>query len=293
MASLAVYSIVVVANALSKKTFVKDTVQVAQVIGKTVPTEQVYIEPNIQIKAKSAFLYDIKTGKTLYQKNPEETLPLASIAKLMTAMVILSDVREQDIVTILAEDIEPEGNTGLIAGDTYTVRDLLHLGIVASSNDAITALARHAGTDFVVNKMNIEASALGMNNASFSSPTGLDIDETHASAYGNTRDVAMLVWAFYKKYPQYFQLTRYPIIEVGAGSDTITAGATDAPILNIPGLMAAKTGYTDLAGGNLVAIVDLEIGHPVIAVVLSSTAQERFSDIKTLVNVARATPQRK
>jgi D-alanyl-D-alanine carboxypeptidase len=62
---------------------------------------------------------------------------------------------------------------------------------------------------------------------------------------------------------------------------------TAEPILEFPGLIGAKTGYTDLAGGNLVVAFDLEIGHPVIAVVLGSTQEGRFTDMRALIEAAR------
>ena len=73
---------------------------------------------------------------------------------------------------------------------------------------------------------------------------------------------------------------------------TLTAAGDRAPLQNIPGFIGAKTGYTDLAGGNLVAVFDIDIGHPLIAVVLGSTEEGRFTDIETLINAAaRATHQ--
>ena len=69
---------------------------------------------------------------------------------------------------------------------------------------------------------------------------------------------------------------------------TITAEATAAPLQDIPGFMGGKTGYTDLAGGNLAAVFDLTIGRPVVAVVLHSTEAGRFADIRTLLAAARA-----
>lgn len=66
-----------------------------------------------------------------------------------------------------------------------------------------------------------------------------------------------------------------------------SAVATALPLSSLPGFVGAKTGYTDLAGGNLVVIFDIEIGHPLVAVVLGSTEQGRFDDIRTLAHAIR------
>jgi D-alanyl-D-alanine carboxypeptidase len=113
----------------------------------------------------------------------------------------------------------------------------------------------------------------------FANPTGLDTSSTTAGAYGSARDMALLVSDFLRQYPVLFSATV---------NETTPMKATAEPILDIPGLIGAKTGYTDLAGGNLVAAFDIEVGHPIVVVVLGSSREGRFTDVRNLIDAARA-----
>ncbi len=286
---LAGVGVVVGGNIIRDHVYAKDSTPVTHV-----PTAITSIpRPNIMLTeadiiGRSAILYDAKTGEVLFEKNADAVFPLASITKLMTALTVLDHADVHAKVVITPDDLIPDGDIGLRVGDQLTFNDLVRLGLIASSNDAMTALANSVSTD-TVSLMNARAKTLGMLHSSFNNPTGLDIDESVAGAYGTARDVSLLAEIFYRLHPQYFQLTRYPAVTVAHEGRVLMAPATDTPLLGVPGLMAAKTGYTDLAGGTLVAVVDLDVGHPVIAVVLSSTERGRFTDIKTLVNKARGT----
>ena len=243
------------------------------------------LSPNT-LQADAAAVYDLTTGRVLFAKNAEQSLPLASLTKLMTALVVLDHTLPGTKVVITAEDLAPEGDWGLRVGDTLSVPTLLKLSLVASSNDAITAAARSLGSNYLA-QMNLSAQKLGLTHTRFLDPTGLDIDEKTAGAYGSAEDVARLVGYFYKRYPQYMTLSSQRSISVSADGRELTASATAAPILAMPGLIGAKTGYTILAGGNLVVLFDLDIGHPVAVVVLGSTQQSRFSDVETLIRTTR------
>jgi D-alanyl-D-alanine carboxypeptidase len=135
--------------------------------------------------------------------------------------------------------------------------------------------------------MNRNASELGLTHTYFLNPTGLDIDKQTSGAYGSAYDIALLASSFLKNYPQYFESSSHPSVTVHASGRAVTAAATALPLQDIPGFIAAKTGYTDLAGGNLVMAYDIDINHPLIAVVLGSTQEGRFDDIRTLVNASR------
>ncbi|HEY5383246.1 MAG TPA: hypothetical protein VIJ88_01685, partial [Candidatus Paceibacterota bacterium] len=134
---------------------------------------------------------------------------------------------------------------------------------------------------------NRDASQLGLSHTYFLNSTGLDLTADTSGAYGSAYDVARLAAAFLKQYPQYFELSSAPSISVEASGRTVTANATTLPLQDIPGFIGAKTGYTDLAGGNLVMAYDVDINHPLIAVVLGSTEAGRFTDIRTLVDASR------
>jgi len=236
--------------------------------------------------AKSAILYDTGTGRVLYQKNAYEQVPLASLTKLMAVQTVLSVKSPDTPVQITRSDLNPSGDSGFKVGQTVNLGDLIKFALVASSNDAMEAAAASLG-DGSINKMNAAAAAMGLTKTHFFNATGLDISTTASGAYGSAYDVARLAAIFYKDHPDFFELTTRPEVSINQNGKELKAGATATPLQGIPGFVAAKTGYTDLAGGNLVAVFDLEPGLTVIAAVLGSTHEGRFSDVAALITAAR------
>jgi len=245
------------------------------------------IEPG-NLEAKAAIVYDAKDGKILYAKNADQSLALASLTKLMSAEAILSVQADTARVTITSADLAPEGDSGLMVGEVWSLKNLLTFGLVSSSNDAMAAAAASTGTSSIVEIMNSTAEALGLSRMRFANPTGLDISSSTAGAYGSAREMAILVSDFLRHYPDLFSSTVSVSTKITGGGKEIDASPTAEPILDIPGLIGAKTGYTDLAGGNLVAAFDLEVGHPIVVVVLGSSREGRFSDVRALIDASRA-----
>lgn len=240
--------------------------------------------------AKAAVVYDPGNGTVLFAKNSDEPLPLASLTKLMAAETVLALQDENIFVTITPQDLRPEGDSGLRVGDAWRIGDLLTLGLVSSSNDAMAAAAASVGSN-IMNEMNRSAGRLGLSRTYFFNPTGLDLDLEISGAYGSARDVAALTTVFLRRYPALFGTSVQPKVEFSVGGRMIEATSTAGPLFDIPGLIGAKTGYTDLAGGNLVVAFDVAIGRPLIAVVLGSTYEGRFEDMRTLVEAARLSAQ--
>lgn len=238
------------------------------------------------LSAEAAVLYDIRTGHVLYQKEANKVLPLASLTKMMAAEVVLSKRPPTMPVQIRAEHLAPEGDSGLKVGQTFHLSDLIRLSLIASSNDAITAAASTLGPDPIA-AMNAAAQDLGLTKTQFFNASGLDIDRYTSGAYGSAYDVARLAARLFRDHPDFFELTSQPEVQVETDGRLLKAAATALPLQSIPGFVAAKTGYTDLAGGNLVAIVDLEPGVTVVAVALGSTRDARFSDVEVLIATAR------
>ena len=246
--------------------------------------------PDGSLTAKAAIIYDPTTDTVLYAKNADLTLPLASVTKLLTAYTILDSVPTSTIITLTAKDTSVDsdaGDWGLKTGDTLSLNDLIKIGLVASSNYAMSAAAGSLGSSYMED-MNAHASKLGLSHTYFLNPTGLDINASLSGAYSSAADIATLAAAFLKNYPQYFELSSRPSVSVTASGHSVVAKATTVPLQDIPGFIGAKTGYTDLAGGNLVLAYDVDINHPLIAVVLGSTQAGRFADIRTLVDASRS-----
>ncbi|HVY72948.1 MAG TPA: hypothetical protein VG984_02795 [Candidatus Paceibacterota bacterium] len=257
-------------------------------VGSVEAYPKAFLLDSTTLVAKSAVVYDPANGTILFEKDADASLPLASLTKLMTATVVLEQETPETLVTIVASDLAPEGDWGFQLGDTVSLSNLLKIGLIASSNDAMQAAARSAG-DYTT-LMNREARDKGYTSMRFFNPTGLDESATTAGAYGSAYDIAHLAYAFFKLHPEYFDLTtNSQTVSIEVGGRTLSAQATSIPLQTLPGVIAAKTGYTDLAGGNLVVVFDIGVGHPLVAVVLDSTEEGRFSDMQTLINAARET----
>ena len=208
-----------------------------------------------EVVAKAAYVQDLTDGKILYAKNPEAQMPLASLTKLMTVYV----AKKYEAAT----------------DDEYCFT------LVTSSNEHAEAIGAKAA-DYPTSDMNIYAKRLGMAQTFYLNTTGLDISERLSGAYGSARDQAMLLHAFYSDYPELLRCTTKP----KATLDGPVIPNTNINIGKTIGIISSKTGFTDLAGGNLAVIVDVGINHPVIIIVLGSTGEGRFSDVETLVSYA-------
>ena len=246
--------------------------------------------PSIPIQAKAAVVFDPSDGRILYQKDAGESLPLASVTKLMTAEILLTAQSPDTPVTISSHALSMKADAadaGFRTGDVVPLRDLLEIGLIASSNVAMQAAAESLGPNYLA-RMNDVASNLNLSQTHFSDPTGLDMSSSTPGATASAYDVARLAALFYKQYPSYFELTSEPGVSIVVGGRTLSADATSLPLQSIPGFVGAKTGYTDLSGGNLVAVFDVEIGHPLVVVVLGSSESGRFEDVRNLITTVRS-----
>jgi len=252
---------------------------------------------SVKVEARAAAVYDTKEERFLYGKNAGEALPLASVTKLMLATAIADIIDENDIITIPAEALEREGESLLIAGDAWNAHDLLSFTLIESSNDGAEALAIHAGkliggegspTQRTVEAMNRKAREIGMTNSIFLDVSGLDIDKSEASARGSAADVVRLMRHATAAMPQITRGTAKSEMEFRTlGGNFYLARNTNKAIGKIEGLIAGKTGFTDLAGGNLAVAIEIEPGHTLIIAVLGSTLEGRFTDVEVLASAAR------
>ena len=245
------------------------------------------------IQAKSFYVYDILAQKSIFNKDEHVQLPLASITKLMSGLVALDVMKEDTIITIKRDDILMEGDSGLAIGEKWKLKDLLDFSLITSSNDGMHAIARSLDYYVAVNNkdtiklMNEKAKNLGLNDTIFVNETGLDIDTNMSGAYSSSYDIAKLLEDIIKNNPSLIIGTKNQAKTfVSESNIKHIALNTDSSINNIAGMIASKTGFTDLAGGNLAIAFDAGIMHPVIVVVLGSTTDGRFSDVEKFVNLA-------
>ena len=214
----------------------------------------------------------------------------------MTALIAHEILTTGTPIPISLSAILQDGESGLVDGERFSLEQLTDLTLMNSSNDGAFAMASAAGavlssedpaTTFI-KTMNIRAKELGLSQTKFRNPTGLDITKTEAGAYGSARDVAFLVEYILKNQPNILELTTKKSAAIyDETGDYHEAENTNQYVDSIPGLIGSKTGYTELAGGNLVVAFDAGVNHPVVIVVLRSTANGRFYDVLKLSAAAR------
>lgn len=252
---------------------------------------------NLSLDAEAVFVYDVHTNTPIYAHNANAQLPLASLTKLMTAYTAAQSLSESGTVVVPRESLREHGDTGLRAQEQWGAKALLDFTLVTSSNDGADALASAAAAassmqntassspHSFVQAMNQNAETLGLSHTYFLNETGLDANGFIGGGYGSARDVGMLLAHIIHTQPELVEATARSRINITSRSNLLhTATNTNPAVGHIPGLIASKTGFTDLAGGNLAIAFDVGIGHPVVAVVLGSTYDGRFADMETIVN---------
>lgn len=253
--------------------------------------------PNVSLEARAAYVYDIRTGKVLFAQNEDMRLSLASLTKVMSALVAKDLNPLYSTITIGGEALRAEGDSGLLRDEKWSLKEILDFSLLTSSNDGMRAVALALGAisksdattteilnDFV-REMNKKASELGLKNTYFWNETGLDESEVKGGAYGTAKDMARLMEHILLNHPELFEATReangsFSSLDKRVHNGKNTNGITG----KIPRLIASKTGSTDTAGGNLVIIFDPEIGRPIVISILGSTAEGRFKDVETLIS---------
>ena len=241
----------------------------------------------VTVRAESAYVWDVNNQRFLYSKNADEVLPLASIAKLMTTLLAHELVTDDTTARISPAALQQEGSSGFVDGEIFTTEQLRELSLISSSNDAAFALAANVGqllgesdpmSQFIA-AMNIRATELGLDSLEFKNTTGLDISVSEPSAVGSAKDVSLLLAYMLENYPEIVDPTRQVSTRVYNNSGAFhDISNTNEAVNAIPNLLASKTGFTDLAGGNLTIAFDAGLNRPIIITVLGSTRNERFTD---------------
>jgi D-alanyl-D-alanine carboxypeptidase (penicillin-binding protein 5/6) len=221
--------------------------------------------------------------RVLFSKNENETLPIASLTKLMTALIVIENPEnyplEKEIKiskeAAFQEDVPEYGN--LKVGERKGIKELLNLMLFFSSNDAAYALAEQIGVENFVNKMNEKAKEIGLENTHFSNPTGLDpenlkwnLENKDHFNYSSAKDLISLSKYILEKYPLIFEFSNQ--------KNKIQLSENQY-------LIGMKTGYTDEAGGCIFLIFSNDNGDYFLNVILGAKSkEERFFQMQKLIN---------
>lgn len=247
---------------------------------------------NLSLQAKHIYVWDSTNKQVLFEKNGEEKWPLASITKLMTTLLSYELVPDDTMVKVSKASANQESGGYFSEGEEFPVKKLADFTLVSSFNSAAYTLADAVGSrlgqgnpiaQFVI-AMNIRAEELGLNSLQFNNPTGLDVSPTVAGSYGSAKDISLLVEYIQKNYPEILLPTISPHARLYNSKGEYHDGDnTNDIITDIPNVLGSKTGYTDLAGGNLTIIFDAGYNHLIIITLLGSTLNGRFSDMEKLI----------
>lgn len=256
---------------------------------------------DVSLEASAAIVMDINTGAVLYEKNADAQMALASLTKVPLALAVSEVLSPEKAITVPYDTGFTEGAQRLLKGEVWTVRDILHFTLIASSNEGAQMLADAADADLrkiypeapaggaSLWRMNNLAQTLGLSSMYFLNVNGLDASETQAGSYGSARDVAKLFAYAAEARPDVFAGTaKEDLLLVDEKGETTAAFNTNEALSGIPNLVMGKTGFTDLAGGNLAIVFDAGLSQPVAIVVLHSSHDGRFSDMRALVAGAQA-----
>ena len=247
------------------------------------------VQGPINISSKTAILMDVGSGQILFEKNPHEKLPPASVTKVMTMLLIVEaldsgKIKLDDEVQISERASEMGGSQIFLEpGETQKVDDLLKGIAVASANDACVAMAEYVGgseEEFVA-MMNNKAKQLGMNDTNFSNTNGLPIENHYTSAH----DIAIMSRELLKhdKITKYLTTWMDQIV-VGKKKTTIGLANTNKMIKHYQGATGVKTGFTQEAKYCLSASAKRGETHLVAVTLGAPTTQERFKDSSSLLS---------
>ncbi len=222
----------------------------------------------LQIEAESGCVLDIGTGKILWEKEANIHKPIASITKIITALVVLDNCQLEDKVIISYNAISTEGDSMLLyTGEEVKVENLLYGLLISSSNDAAMALAEHTSGSIekFAELMNKKAKNLGLNDTSFFNSAGFDAPSNYSTSY----EVALLTKHALEN-PIFAKIVKTKDYQFTSQSGISHRLVNSNKLLGIdPKVVGVKTGFTDKAGECLVTSA-LQNSHQIITVVLNS-----------------------
>ena len=272
----------------------------ASITSSTAPQKNVQIRDTFgysnqpSVNARAALVMDAQTGEVLYSKNSSLAVPIASITKVMTA-VVTADARLDMSEEITLQQIDFAGAGGknssstLRAGDTMNRAELLLFALMKSENPAAAALARTypGGRSVFVAAMNAKARQLGMTSTRYAESTGLDPHNVSSA-----RDLGILVSAA-SQYGLIRQFSTTPTYDFNLGYRVLKSNNTNALVRNGGwNINLSKTGYINEAGRCVVMHTTVNSRPAVVVLLGASTSQARTNDATNLLNWVATLPKR-
>jgi serine-type D-Ala-D-Ala endopeptidase (penicillin-binding protein 7) len=235
------------------------------------------------VRAAAAIIFNPATGEVLWQENAQDQRSIASITKVMTAVVFLEDNPDLErVITVERADVYAASTTYLKANDRLKLDDVLHLTLIASDNAAARVLARvsHGGTASFVERMNEKALELGLEATTFVDPSGLN-PANMSSAYDLSRLISFAAAderiSPIMRTATYSVPTNRRVINIHSTNRLVMGGDID--------VLGGKTGFISKAGYCLATLLRLPTGNQVAVVVLGARSNPgRFWETRHLFN---------
>lgn len=241
-------------------------------------------DSTLSLGSKSAILVNYDTGEILFSKHPKEKLPVASVVKIMTALLALENKKMDDTFTVSEKAAKVgENSMGLTSGEKLSLRDLLYGLILVSGNDAAVTIAEGVSGDeggFVL-KMNQKVKEIGLSDTKFANASGLDDD--NKTQYSSAYDMAVLGRFLWNKYPEFRLIseTYHQYIEPTSNHKEFDLYNDTNLLTSYPGVKGIKPGFTWEAGLCLVTYAE-NGGKRLIGVILGSS--DRRGEMKELLD---------
>jgi D-alanyl-D-alanine carboxypeptidase len=236
-----------------------------------------------ELSASGIAIVDLRSGQNVYVKQHKIQRPMASLTKLMTALLIVENHEMNEVVTVPQNVTNAVGNKAYLPpGNRFTVGDLLSALLINSANDAALTLAQHhsGSVSAFVADMNERALKLGLTSTSFRNPSGLD----HPAHWSTPQDIAWLTMFTlrYEEISERLGRSGARIASVGTNDDPIQLYHTHALLHAQNPVIAGKTGTTNDAGQCLISIVKTE-ERDLLVVLLNSN--QRYKDMETILEI--------
>jgi len=222
--------------------------------------------------------------RILFEKEINKALPIASISKLMTAVVALENYPLQSKIKITEESVNQEGESGrLKAGETLLMESLLHIMLMESSNDAAEAIARSEEKETFISLMNKKAKEIGLEKTFFVNPSGLDPETEGTPNISSALDLAKLIIYIQKNHPLIGEILSKKdyILNSSDGQFHHSLVSTNSLLYNSQTVWG-KTGYTKKANGCMVNLMRPQTGGDSIIINVILGADDRFYEMQKL-----------
>jgi D-alanyl-D-alanine carboxypeptidase len=230
----------------------------------------------LKLSAQAYVVGDLDTGEIILSKNEKSVWPMASVSKLMTALVTSLTMKPDENAEVTKSAVATYGgNGGLRAKEKLKVGDLLYPLLLESSNDAAEVLAEHGGRDNFINEMNTEANKLGMSSTTYQDPSGLSSQNKSTAL-----DLFTLARFLHTEKPDIMNITTQR-----SYADDHHGWSSNNQFLRDVGYIGGKSGYTDPAKQTVVSMFYLplgEVGNRSIAITLLQS-QDRKKDVETAI----------